>query len=222
MEPFWTRTCLTSMPKMQSCCLQQGIPIPPPMPVGLCLSSWGLKMFLPATSFSRKYNALDWNMLRMSFPTITSNTTPMSILPQWVDVLGKKLDKIMAELDWISDVNHDWMFMRIYWSWFWILVIVFQDRLRGVGTAASGAFTPQIIFLLPTWWFLIQSPPPLHPIQRKWGLSSKWKIPSKRCKLSMTYWRTFCQRRQSNLNRLPSAWMAFGIVIIICFKLYMS
>jgi len=35
----------------------------------------------------------------MSFPTITSNTTPMSILPQWVDVLGKKLDKIMAELD---------------------------------------------------------------------------------------------------------------------------
>lgn len=39
-------------------------------------------------------------VLRMSFPTVTSNTTPMSVLPQWVDVLGKKIDKIMAELDW--------------------------------------------------------------------------------------------------------------------------
>lgn len=35
----------------------------------------------------------------MSFPTVTANTSPMSVLPSWVEVLGKKIDKIQAELD---------------------------------------------------------------------------------------------------------------------------
>ena len=37
--------------------------------------------------------------LRMTFPAVTANTSAVSILPQLIDVLGRKLDKIPAELD---------------------------------------------------------------------------------------------------------------------------
>ena len=36
---------------------------------------------------------------RMTFPTLVANASPLTILPQFVEVLGKKLDKINAELD---------------------------------------------------------------------------------------------------------------------------
>jgi len=35
----------------------------------------------------------------MTFPTVTANSSPLSILPQFVEVLGKKIDKIQAEMD---------------------------------------------------------------------------------------------------------------------------
>lgn len=35
----------------------------------------------------------------MTFPTLVANASPLTILPQFVEVLGKKLDKINAELD---------------------------------------------------------------------------------------------------------------------------
>jgi hypothetical protein len=43
---------------------------------------------------------MGFDLLRMSFPTVTANSSPLSVLPNWVEVLGKKLDKISAELDW--------------------------------------------------------------------------------------------------------------------------
>ena len=47
------------------------------------------------------HNALDFfGWPRLSFPTVTSTTTPMSVLPSWVEVLGRKIDKIGAEMDW--------------------------------------------------------------------------------------------------------------------------
>ena len=36
---------------------------------------------------------------RLTFPTVTGTTSPLSILPQFVETLGKKLDKIRTEMD---------------------------------------------------------------------------------------------------------------------------
>lgn len=36
---------------------------------------------------------------RISFPAMTPSTTPLQVLPHFVEVLGKKLDKISAEMD---------------------------------------------------------------------------------------------------------------------------
>ena len=36
---------------------------------------------------------------RMTFPTLVANASPLMILPQFVEVLGKKIDKIHTELD---------------------------------------------------------------------------------------------------------------------------
>lgn len=52
---------------------------------------------------------MGFDLLRMSFPTVTANTLPMSVLPNWVEVLGKKLDKISAELDWYAQCSESCM-----------------------------------------------------------------------------------------------------------------
>lgn len=39
--------------------------------------------------------------LRLCFPTMVANTSPLAILPSFVEILGRKLDKISAELDWL-------------------------------------------------------------------------------------------------------------------------
>ncbi|CAK9076424.1 unnamed protein product [Durusdinium trenchii] len=36
--------------------------------------------------------------LRMTFPAVVATASPLSVLPQFVEVLGKKIDKIQAEL----------------------------------------------------------------------------------------------------------------------------
>ena len=38
----------------------------------------------------------------MTFPAVTATTSPLSVLPQFVDVLGRKIDKISLEQDWGS------------------------------------------------------------------------------------------------------------------------
>ena len=35
----------------------------------------------------------------MAFPTMTANSSVIALLPQYVEVLGKKIDKIQTELD---------------------------------------------------------------------------------------------------------------------------
>ncbi len=35
----------------------------------------------------------------MTFPAVTPSTTPLQVLPQFVEVLGKKMDKIATEMD---------------------------------------------------------------------------------------------------------------------------
>ena len=52
---------------------------------------------------------MGFDLLRMSFPTVTANSSPMSVLPNWVEVLGKKLDKISAELDWYAHCSSSCM-----------------------------------------------------------------------------------------------------------------
>lgn len=37
--------------------------------------------------------------LRLTFPAIASNQSPLTVLPQFVDVLGQKINKIGAEMD---------------------------------------------------------------------------------------------------------------------------
>ena len=45
-------------------------------------------------------------MLRLTFPTVAANASPLAVLPGFVDVLGRKLDKIQAELDrWGLEVH---------------------------------------------------------------------------------------------------------------------
>lgn len=44
--------------------------------------------------------------LRMTFPAVVATASPLSVLPQFVEVLGKKIDKIQAELDCFSCHDH--------------------------------------------------------------------------------------------------------------------
>ena len=48
--------------------------------------------------------------LRLSFPSVTPTTSPLSILPSFVEVLGKKIDKVQIELDWVFAAC--WLFNR--------------------------------------------------------------------------------------------------------------
>ena len=38
----------------------------------------------------------------MTFPSVTATTSPLAVLPQFVEVLGRKMDKISSEMDWGS------------------------------------------------------------------------------------------------------------------------
>ncbi|CAK8988603.1 Uncharacterized protein SCF082_LOCUS1500 [Durusdinium trenchii] len=42
----------------------------------------------------------------MTFPAVVATASPLSVLPQFVEVLGKKIDKIQAELDCFSCHDH--------------------------------------------------------------------------------------------------------------------
>lgn len=48
------------------------------------------------------------DLARLSFPTITATMSPLQVLPQFVEVLGKKMDKIRQEQDcrWIETRLH--------------------------------------------------------------------------------------------------------------------
>ncbi|CAL1169384.1 unnamed protein product [Cladocopium goreaui] len=41
---------------------------------------------------------------KLTFPTVTATTTPLQVLPQFVQVLGQKIDKVQAEMDRFADV----------------------------------------------------------------------------------------------------------------------
>lgn len=62
-----------------------------------------LKRFLLETTSAFDHNFGENNrnhqLLRLCFPTVVANASPLSVLPQFVEVLGKKLDKITSELD---------------------------------------------------------------------------------------------------------------------------
>ena len=51
---------------------------------------------------------------RMVFPAVTATTSPLSILPQFVDVLGRKIDKISLEQDWGSCIDKS--FFNVAWG----------------------------------------------------------------------------------------------------------
>ena len=38
----------------------------------------------------------------MTFPSVTATMSPLAVLPQFVEVLGRKIDKISSEVDWVS------------------------------------------------------------------------------------------------------------------------
>lgn len=44
--------------------------------------------------------------VRLTFPTVTATTTPLQVLPQFVEVLGRKIDKIQGELDSLHFTKH--------------------------------------------------------------------------------------------------------------------
>ena len=63
------------------------------------------------------------SILRMVFPTLAANQSPFSILPKFVDVVGKKVKKMTEEKAGISIGPTSWS--------------VLQDRLDAIGTAAA-------------------------------------------------------------------------------------
>lgn len=44
--------------------------------------------------------------MRLTFPAVTPQSTPLQVLPQFVEVLGKKIDKINTELDRLKHSKH--------------------------------------------------------------------------------------------------------------------
>lgn len=70
----------------------------------------------------------------MTFPAVTATTSPLSVLPQFVDVLGRKIDKISLEQDWgslsfyfVENLQH-----MIVWK-------AFLDRILPQSTEAGPA-----------------------------------------------------------------------------------
>ena len=83
--------------------------------------------------------------LRLCFPTVVANASPLSVLPQFVEVLGRKLDKISMELDrlvclvtLVSMLNQktNRFVAVISHLYFWVM----QERLKMVGTSASNSY----------------------------------------------------------------------------------
>lgn len=85
---------------------------------------------------------------RMTFPAVTATTSPLSVLPQFVDVLGRKMDKISLEQDWGSCIDISFILLRVCSIWSYAKPFstrscpkaLKQDRLVKVNTTASQAF----------------------------------------------------------------------------------
>ena len=74
------------------------------------------------------------DLLRLCFPAVVANASPLTVLPQFVEVLGKKLDKISAELD---PTCHNVSCSTIKSHLMPFMHGLMQDRLRTVGSNAS-------------------------------------------------------------------------------------
>lgn len=71
----------------------------------ILLPVWALSYLVPyrILQICSIFLGHDWFLPdRMCFPSITPTTTPLQVLPQFVEVLGKKMDKARAEVDWIG------------------------------------------------------------------------------------------------------------------------
>ncbi len=87
---------------------------------------------------------LDQLFLRLTFPTVTSTTTPLQVLPQFVEVLGKKIDKINTELDRLT-VKLTFVLYCVSTKTFLIIKTPLpQDRIVNVDTTASKGFLGSI------------------------------------------------------------------------------
>ena len=72
---------------------------------------------------------------------MTPSTTPLQVLPQFVEVLGKKLDKISAEMDRFLNMHLLWMlaywyeiFLSNIYLWSRIPKCHVQDRLGTINS----------------------------------------------------------------------------------------
>ena len=61
-----------------------------------CDGTW---LFSKKAPLKQKHLGMLPDLLRLCFPAVVANASPLTVLPQFVEVLGKKLDKISAELD---------------------------------------------------------------------------------------------------------------------------
>ena len=78
----------------------------------------------------------------MTFPTVVANTSPLSVLPQFVEVLGKKIDKIQAELDRlvVYYFKKNMMQLQVKAPCLSFHPVCLQDRLKAIKTNASSSF----------------------------------------------------------------------------------
>ena len=126
LGPFSIPTSRTSMLRMMPCC-RVSLAVEPRDPQSNCRlwgwkccwcfelqASWmcripieffwgwccdGTWLFSKKAPLKQKHLGMLPDLLRLCFPAVVANASPLTVLPQFVEVLGKKLDKISAELD---------------------------------------------------------------------------------------------------------------------------
>lgn len=64
---------------------------------------------------------MGFDLLRMSFPTVTANSSPMSVLPNWVEVLGKNWTKYRRSWTGMHTVAVHACKLTIIQPWFFLM-----------------------------------------------------------------------------------------------------
>lgn len=159
--------------------------------------------------------------MRLCFPTVVANASPLTVLPGFVEILGRKLDKIGTELDRFScsDMWNDFkeknvcpsrmqhfepnLITRSAWS---LLAPTLRNRFlidmwSMVHVSAKWMAQFSEIFLTMLNNFSVSKSNP-YSLPGPLGWWFRWSSFWTRCRPSMNPWPPSCQK----LQLIPTAW----------------